>query len=149
MPHSFSSDAPILIVEPDPELRTALVDGLTADGMTVAACGSAAQALERLGLGLVPAVLVIPAAPGIEESPLVINSRLRWPRLEVVFTGRACATINLRGAHHLPAPFDADKLSRFLRLVVARPALRSTLQSRYRLARPAPSNRGTAVVRRA
>ena len=132
MAHTLSSEAPILLIEPDLDLRRALAEGLTSDGMAVAACASAADALTRLDDGLIPAVLVTPFAPGIEESALIIKSRLRWPRLEVVFTGPPSARVALRGGYHLAAPFDADKLSRFLRLVVARPALRSVLQHRYR-----------------
>ena len=37
MTHALSSEAPILLVEPDPDLRCTLAEGLTRDGMTVAA----------------------------------------------------------------------------------------------------------------
>jgi hypothetical protein len=123
-----------MIVEPDGAVRTELEAGLTADGMVVATFATEAAALAALEIGAAPAVLV---TAGAENALLVTRSREKWPRLAIVFTGPLQSQINLRGAYHLAAYSEPAKLSRFLRLVVARPALRSTLQSRYRNARQA------------
>ena len=130
---------PVMIVESDGVVRAKLEAGLAADGMVVAAFATTAAALAAIEDGVVPAVLVTPATPGAEISPLVACSREKWPRLAIVFTGPFPFQIDLRGAYHLAAYPDPVKLSRFLRLVVARPALRSTMQSRYRDARQSAS----------
>ena len=137
----------VMIIEPDVEARRELEDGLVADGMAVATFANHAEALAALHTGLTPAVLVTPLIPGVEGSALIMRSRVRWPRLEIVFTGPAQDRIGLRGAYHLATPYDAAKLSRFLRLAAGRPALRSTLQSLYRDSRlpPRPEVRHKSV----
>lgn len=132
---AHAAPPPVMIVEPDDAARAGLEAGLTADGMVVATFATEAAALTALDDGAAPAVLVTPATPGAEDALLVTRSRAKWPRLAIVFTGPRQSPINLPGAYHLATSSDAAKLSRFLRLVVARPALRSTLQSRYRDAR--------------
>jgi len=126
---------PIMIVEPDGAVRAALQAGLMADGMVVFTFATEGDALVALEAGVAPAALVVAGTPGAEDTLLVTRSREKWPRLAVVFTGSLPSQIKLPGAYHLAAGANAAKLSRFLRLVVARPALRSTLQRRYRDAR--------------
>ena len=128
----------IWLVQRDAKLRTQLAAGLRRDGMTVVEFEAAETALEALRKGARAAVLVTePAAGRLTDRELTEQARMAAPRLEIIFTPTAnTAEAPLpAGAHRLPKPLDPFKLSRFIRLVAAKPALRGTLQSRYRAAR--------------
>jgi DNA-binding response OmpR family regulator len=128
----------IVLVQSDPGLRAQLAAGLRQDGMKVVEYAAAEMALAALGRGLNAAVLVTePALGRLTEWELAEQARDAAPRLEIIFTRSPDANrlAAPSGAHAIVKPFEAGKLSRFIRLVAARPALRSTLQRRYRQAK--------------
>lgn len=132
----------IWLVQRDARLRTQLAEGLRRDGMTVVEFEAVETALEALRKGARAAVLVTePAAGRLTDRELSEQARMAAPRLEIIFTPQAgeADAAPPAGAHRLPKPLDAFKLSRFIRLVAAKPALRGTLQSRYRAARSVDS----------
>lgn len=125
----------ILLVQSDEGQRAKLAAGLRQDGMHIVEYDTAEDALLALHRGLKAAMLVTePAVGRLTELELTELAKDAAPRLEVVFTrspetpGRAAPA----GAHALVKPFGAERLSRFIRLVAAKPALRSVLQRRYR-----------------
>lgn len=132
----------IWLVQRDDRLRIQLAAGLRRDGMNVVEFQTAETALEALRTGARAAILVTePAAGRLTDRELSEQARMAAPRLEIIFTplaGEADAAPPA-GAYRLPKPLDAFKLSRFIRLVAAKPALRGTLQSRYRAARSGDS----------
>jgi DNA-binding NtrC family response regulator len=129
MPRATSQDATILLVEPHEQLRAKLAAGLRRDGLEVAEHASAETAIEALRQGLRPAVLVTdPQLGGMTGWRLAEAARVAAPRLAVIFTpaGPVKAQVKPAGSYLLPKPHDAEKLSRFIRLVAARSALRGT-----------------------
>lgn len=134
----ISDPLAILLVESDPERRAGLAAGLRRDGMKVIEHSSPEAALAALRRGMKAAVMVTePALGRLTESELFEQVRDTAPRLVVIFTraagaGRLAAP---QAAYALAQPFDPAKLSRFIRLVAARPALRSALQQQYRRTR--------------
>lgn len=130
----------IWLVQRDERLRAQLAAGLQRDGMSVVEYAAAEAALEALRKGGKAAVLVTePAGGRLTNRELAEQARVVSPRLEIIFTPSARDTDEAApaGTHLLVGPLDAFKLSRFIRLVVAKPALRSALRARYRQARSA------------
>jgi DNA-binding response OmpR family regulator len=138
----------IVLVQSDPGLRAQLAAGLRQDGMKVFEYAAAETALAALGKGLKAAVLVTePALGRLTERELAEQARDAAPRLEIIFTRppEASRLAAPSGAHAIVKPFEAGKLSRFIRLVAARPALRSALQRRYRQAKACTMASGVAT----
>jgi DNA-binding NtrC family response regulator len=128
----------IWIIQPDAPLRTTWAAELRQDGMQVVEFGSPELALEALSKGAKAALLVTEPATGrLTYAEFFEQVRAGSPRLEVVFTpaGEFDTDGSPPSAHVLVRPFGAGKLSRFIRLVAAKPALRSTLQRQFRQAR--------------
>lgn len=110
----------IWLVQSDARLRAQWAAGLRREGMAVV--NFAAAGRSRLS-----------------DHQLADQARTCAPRIEIIFTPLAAADRGGTpvGAHVLAKPFDAFKLSRFIRLVAAKPALRAALQAIYRQARSA------------
>jgi DNA-binding NtrC family response regulator len=128
----------IWLVQSDEQRRAQLAAELRQDGMSVLECASTDLALEALRRGVKAAVLVTePASGRLTDRELVEQFQDAAPRLEIIFTPAAGAYEYPAppGAHVLVKPCGAGKLSRYIRLVAAKPALRSVLQGLYRQAR--------------
>jgi DNA-binding NtrC family response regulator len=127
----------IWIIQPDERLRMRWASELRNDGMKVVEYASAEPALEALSKGGKAAVLVAePASGKLTNGEFSEQARAWSPRLEIIFTPSGPEPDAAHaGAHVLLKPFEAGKLSRFIRLVAAKPALRSTLQRLFRQAR--------------
>lgn len=130
--------AAIWLIQPDEPLTETLAEGLRRDGMTVSIVPSIAPALQALHQGGRPAVVVVAPFEGpLTDLEFIEQAKALSPRVAVFFTPSSTGVARTRsGAHILPHPLDGAKLSRFIRLVAARPALRSTLQTLYRNAQP-------------
>lgn len=141
MPPSVASDRPtIVLVENDGELRGRLAAGLRHDGMRVVEYDDGGPALAAIEQGLSADVLVIaPQADGMATGDVARQARVLAPRIQIVVTPASEATDGLpRDAHMLIKPFEPSRLSRYIRFVAARPALRGALRAVYRQARSAP-----------
>ncbi|WP_312165577.1 hypothetical protein [Phenylobacterium sp.] len=124
----------VFVVERDVGHRSAMAQGLRADGMNVIEFARSAEALAAVSDGGRPAILVItPEGDGLPDHELACRARAAAPRTDIVFT-RSPSGAPPPGSHVLARPFTPGRLSRFIRLVVAKPALRSTLQGLYRQA---------------
>lgn len=128
----------IWLAEPDERLRARLAAGLRGDGMHVVEYVSPEAALEALRKGGKAAVLVTAPAEGrLTDRELAEQARWAAPRIDLILTPSAprdAGTLNA-GFHVLSRPLDPSRLSRFIRLVAAKPALRGVLQAQYRSAR--------------
>lgn len=139
-PHAYvtqTTDTPaIFLVERDLESRSALAAGLRSDGMYVIEFARSAEALAAVSNGGRPAVLVItPEGDGVTDCELACQAKAASPQTNIVLTYEPCGAPKPTPEFHaLVKPFKPSKLSRFIRLVVAKPALRGTLQSAYRRA---------------
>jgi hypothetical protein len=91
------------------------------------------EALAALRDAARPSIVIIEAA-ALTSDAIVEALRAGSPKAEIVILGEASKTCAIPGAHRLRGEVTAWRLSRFLRLAIARPALRSTLQAAYRLA---------------
>lgn len=130
----------IWLVQSDARLRTQWATGLRRDGMAVVEFPAAEPALQALRKDGGAAVLVVESARGrVSDHRVAEQARAYVPRIQIIFTPRAAAERagTPAGVHVLARPFDAFRLSRFIRLVAAKPALRGALQARYRQARSA------------
>ena len=138
MPNRPSVPA-IWLIQPEALLLEALADGLRRDGMTVSSFPSIEPALEALNRGERPAVLVVGPLQGpLTDLEFTEQTKALAPRVAVIFTPQLTDPVRATpGAHILAHPLDSAKLSRFIRLVAARPAFRGALQSLYREAHPA------------
>ena len=128
----------IWLVQSDEQRRAQLASELRDDGMSVLECASTDVALEAVRKGVKAAVLVTePAFGRLTDCELVEQFQDAAPRLEIIFTppAGAYAYPTPPGAHVLVKPFGAGKLSRYIRLVAAKPVLRSVLQGLYRQAK--------------
>jgi DNA-binding NtrC family response regulator len=128
----------IWIMQPDEGLRTRLASELRHDGMKVVEYASEELALAALRRTGKAAVLVTEPASGRRTNgDLARQAKTTAPRLEIIFTpaSEPEAGTTPPGAHVLVKPLGVGKLSRFIRLVAAKPALRSELQCLYRQAR--------------
>jgi DNA-binding NtrC family response regulator len=127
----------VLLVQANESARAGLAAGLRRDGMEVIEFARAEQALAALRRDLDAAVLVTePALGRLTDQELAEQAKDAACQITIILTpeptaGRLDAP---PGAHCLVKPFEAAKLSRFIRLVAAKPALRSVLQRRYRTA---------------
>lgn len=139
----------VLLVQADEGARAALAAGLKRDGMEVIEFAVAEQALEALRRGLNAAILVTEPAHGrLTDRELVEQAKDSASQISIVLTSQPVAgrLEALRGAHCLAKPFDAARLSRFIRLVAAKPAQRSVLQRCYRAAQTQAVNTPVATV---
>jgi hypothetical protein len=127
----------IWIVQPDEQLRGRLASELRHDGMTVVECASTELVLEALVRGCKAVVLVTePGSGRLTDGEFSERARACSPDLEIVFTPSGTEPdARPAGTYLLLKPLGVGKLSRFIRLVVAKPALRSTLQCLFRQAR--------------
>ena len=128
----------IWLAQPDERLRTQLAAGLRNDGMHVVEYVSPEAALEALREGGKAAVLVTTPAEGrLTNRELAEQARLAAPRIELILTPSAPRPEGTptAGFHVLSRPLDSFRLSRFIRLVAAKPSLRGVLQAQYRSAR--------------
>lgn len=108
--------------------------------MSVIECDSPESAFLALSKGLGAAVLVtapVPATSWLTHREFVEQARDASPDLEIIFTTARFdeGSASPVRVHVLPGPVEAAMLSRFVRLVVARPTLRGTLQAQHRQAR--------------
>lgn len=141
LPERLMSDADtpcVWLVQADPERRRQWAAGLRQDGMAVREFDRIGDALTALRQSPSVAMLVTEANNGpLAVLELLNQARTAAPGLETVFTQQAgsdrasCPP----GLAVLTEPFDGAKLSRHIRLVAAKPALRSALQRRFRQAR--------------
>lgn len=127
----------IMLVQFGRDDRARLAEGLRRDGMNVVEYAAAEFALDDLDQGL-RSDLLVSDIDGAEAGQFVIRrAKAACSNILVILTPAPgdieCA--HLSGAHTLVKPFAADKLSRFIRLVAARPALRATLQRLFRNSR--------------
>jgi DNA-binding NtrC family response regulator len=113
----------ILLVQADEDARAGLAAGLRRDGMEVVEFAVAEQALAALGRGLNAAVLVTePALGRLTDRELAEQAKDAASQITIIMTpepaaGRLDAP---RGSHCLTKPFEAAKLSQFIRLVAAK-----------------------------
>ena len=130
----------IVLVERDTDLRSQLAAGLRHDGMRIVEYADGGPALVALEQGLSAAVLVIaPQSGGEATCDVVRRAKALSPQIQIVVTPAPEETSGLPpAAHVLVKPFEASRLSRYIRLVAARPALRGALRAAYRQARSAP-----------
>ena len=128
----------IWLIQPDAVLSDRLAADLRRDGMTVAAFPSFLPALEALNGGERPAVLVVaPRLGPLTDLEFSEQAEALAPRAALVFTPQREEPSNSApGVHTLAHPLDGAKLSRFIRLVAGRPAVRGALQALYRTANP-------------
>lgn len=131
----------VFLVEHDIEFRGALADGLRFDGMNAVEFHGSAEALAAIAEGARPAVLVIGGeGDGLITCEHVGQAKASSPRTQIVLVLEPGGDPKIpSGSHVLVKPFKPSKLSRFIRLAVAKPALRSTLQALYRRAHSAPA----------
>ena len=139
------SDIPtVFLVEHDLDLRGVVAEGLRFDGMNVVEFHRSAQALAAIAEGARPAVLVIaPEGDGLITCEHVGQVRASSPRTQIVLVLEPGGDPEIPSGSHVLVkpfkPFKPSKLSRFIRLAVAKPALRSALQTLYRRAHSAPA----------
>lgn len=128
----------IWLIQPDAALSDRLAADLRRDGMAVAAFPSILPALEALTGGERPAVLIVaPRLGPLTDLEFTEQAKALAPRATLVFTPqRAEPSNSTPGVHMLAHPLDGAKLSRFIRLVAGRPAVRGALQALYRAANP-------------
>lgn len=133
----------VLLVQADEDARAGLAAALRRDGMDVVEFAVAKQALAALGRGLSAAVLVTePALGRLTDQELAEQAKDAVSEITIILTpdpAAECLDVP-RGAHSLAKPFEGAKLSRFIRLVAARPALRGVLQRWYRAAQAEAPN---------
>jgi len=140
MPLNVACDRPtIVLVENDGELRGRLAAGLRHDGMRVVEYEHGGPALAAIQQGLSADVLVIcPQDDGTVTCDVARQAKALAPQIQIVVTPAPEATTGLPPeAHVLVKPFEPSRLSRYIRLVAARPALRGALRAVYRQARSA------------
>lgn len=131
----------VFLVEHDVDLCGVIAEGLRHDGMNIVVFHESAQALAAIAEGARPAVLVItPEGDGLITCEHVGQAKAWSPRTQIILVlepggGPAIPS----GSHVLVKPFKPSKLSRFIRLAVVKPALRSTLQALYRRAHSTPA----------
>lgn len=128
----------IWIMQTDERLRHRLASELRSDGMKVVEYETEELALAALcRTGKVAVLVTEPASGRRTNGDLARDAKTTAPRLEIIFTPATEpeAGTTPAGAHVLVKPLGVGKLSRFIRLVAAKPVLRSELQSLYRQAR--------------
>jgi DNA-binding NtrC family response regulator len=133
----------VLLVQADEGARARLAAALRRDGMDVVEFAMAEQALAALGGGLSAAVLVTePALGRLTDQELAEQAKDAASEITIILTpDPAAGRLDVpQGARCLPKPFEAAKLSRFIRLVAAKPALRAVLQRSYRAAQAEAPN---------
>lgn len=141
----------IWLVQSDADLSHRLAADLRQDGMPVTVFPSIVPALEALTRGERPAVLVVAPLQGpLTDLEFTEQAKALAPRATLVFTPqRAEPTNPTPGVHVLAHPLDGAKLSRFIRLVAGRPAVRGALQALYRAAHPASTPASGETARQA
>lgn len=141
MPLNVACDRPtILLVESDSELRGRLAAGLRHDGMRVVEYDDGGPALAAIEQGLSADILVIsPQSGGVVTYDIARKARALAPQIQIVITPAPQETNDLPSETHvLVKPFEPSRLSRYIRFVAAKPALRGALRAVYRQARSAP-----------
>jgi DNA-binding NtrC family response regulator len=119
----MSHPSAVLLVQADDGARAGLAAGLRRDGMKVVEFAVAEQALAALGRGLNAAVLVTePALGRLTDRELAEQAKDAASEITIIMTpepavGRLDAP---QGSHCLIKPFEAAKLSQFIRLVAAK-----------------------------
>ncbi|MDP3852457.1 hypothetical protein [Phenylobacterium sp.] len=140
MPLNVVCDRPtIVLVESDGELRGRLAAGLRHDGMRVVEYEDGGPALAAIEQGLSADILVIsPQGGGVVTYDMARQARALAPQIQIVVTPAPQETHDLPSeAHVLVKPFEPSRLSRYIRFVAAKPALRGALRAVYRQARSA------------
>lgn len=129
----------VFLVEHDLGLCGVVAEGLRFDGMNVVEFRRSAEVLAAITGGARPAVLVIaPEGDGLLTCEHVNQAKASSPRTQIVFLLEPGGDPESpSGCHTLLKPFKPSKLSRYIRLAVAKPALRSALQALYRQAQSA------------
>ena len=112
---------PILLVEDDSLIRSALVECFEADGFLVVEAADAEEAADLLGSGLFPPVLVtdINLGPGHDGLALADEMHRVWPAVPVVFITGRIDMLRSRGLkageHMVPKPFPLSTLLTLVR----------------------------------
>jgi len=139
----------VLLVQADQDARAGLAAALRRDGMDVVEFAVAEQALAALGRGLSAAVLVTePALGRLTDLELAEQAKDAVCEITIILTpDPATGSSDVpQGAHRLAKPLEAAGLSRFIRLVAAKPALRGVLQRWYRAAQAEAPNHDIHAV---
>src|SRR5688500_7941705 len=110
--------APILLIDDDDDLRSAVADLLEAMGHRVVSCADAQQALAQLQAGIVPSRalldLMMPGRHGWELRP-VLAGQPSWQRIPVVvMTAHVLGTPvrgSLEGLTVLGKPFTLEQMT--------------------------------------
>jgi CheY-like chemotaxis protein len=119
---------PVLVIEDDYDVRTALTEALTDEGYDVACAADGAEALATLHDGTIPALIILdlwmPKMGGLEFRA----AQLKEPNLAgipvVVVTAGGVAPREMAGlglAYVLRKPVDLEVLLRVVRRLSARP----------------------------
>jgi signal transduction histidine kinase/CheY-like chemotaxis protein len=115
------SRALVLLVDDEDLVRTAMAEGLRDLGYDVEEVGTAAEALEAIGAGFRPDVLVTDhVMPGMKGAELAREARQRLPALPVLMiTGYAqIPPEETRGFHVMSKPFRQAELALKLALML-------------------------------
>lgn len=129
----------IWLVVSDAAWRARLASVLQTDGMHVRGFDSVPAVMGTLSRTSSPDILVVdPSNAPVTTAELAEQVRDAAPQAQILLTP-PCEMSSDAGGVTIPTlvqPFEGDKLSRFIRLVVAKPALRGVLQARFRTAHP-------------
>jgi hypothetical protein len=125
----------IWLICPDEPLRGRVARGLRVDGMNVVEFAWVEAAVAAHQGGARPAIALIQTFTELELAESLDGLRAGPTPPEIVILGEVPDSFVVpAAAHRFHGEINVWRLSRFLRLVVARPSLRSALQASYRLA---------------
>ncbi len=116
--------APVMVVEDDPDQREAITVALESEGYAVVTAESGIEALERLGGGPRPCMilldLMMPEMDGIQfrAEQLKSETLARIPVVVVSAYGQVTRAKSLHVADYLPKPVDLDRLLAVIERVV-------------------------------
>ncbi len=135
----------VLLVEDEPELRTALAETIQAAGHLVETAADGAQGLDRVGSSVFDVVITDVNLPKIDGLTLFRRLRKESPSTSTILItaygeiAQAVTALREGAYHYLSKPFDADELLVHLGHIAARRALEGELeQARATLAERAP-----------
>ena len=128
------SDATILLVEDDREMRLLLEDELRAAGYAVVSAASAGEALERLSHHPVDIVVTDLVMSGMKGDELLVRVRAGYPGIPVVIMTAfgsiesAVEAMRLGAYHYVTKPFHMDVLLGTVRAALDERRLRHAVQ---------------------
>jgi DNA-binding NtrC family response regulator len=124
MEFSLVELAPILVVEDHPNIRTEILQTLTAAGFQVEAVSSGAEAYERFSPAAYSLVIADEAASGTDGLALLNSVKDKMPQIPVIMmTGNgsvqnAVKTMQAGAADYLLKPFAAETLAKTVKRAV-------------------------------